>query len=363
MENKKPTFFNLLKSCLQKNISFACWQTPNSEEIHCIIQRKQEAVHYENITQKGFVFYPFQITSTNRAYIVLLDFYFTTKNIPNEVFDFVENCIPQHKNQPESKIKESTKKTYFKQINKILETLNNKEAEKIILSRILFANKIKYQELDVFRSLCSNYKHSFNYLININQVECWTGASPEPLLSVKKDNIETISLAATRKNTSNAIEWTNKEIEEQQIVTKYIEETLQAHQLNYSKSETHNFHAGNVTHLRNVFTIKKTPNINIAQLLTDLHPTPAVCGLPKQKAQKMILEIEDHDRSYYSGFLGPQNLNNESLFFVNIRCLKVLPSQFALYLGGGITPSSNPNDEWEETNAKSRTLLNIIETL
>jgi isochorismate synthase len=49
--------------------------------------------------------------------------------------------------------------------------------------------------------------------------------------------------------------------------------------------------------------------------------------------------------------------------FVNLRCMQVFPTQFALYLGGGIMADSDPSKEWEETELKSMTLLNVINSV
>jgi isochorismate synthase len=91
------------------------------------------------------------------------------------------------------------------------------------------------------------------------------------------------------------------------------------------------------------------------------HPTPAVCGVPLQKAKEVIAELEPHKRSYYTGYLGIVSPNKELNLFVNLRCLQVLPNRLALYLGGGITANSNAEKEWAETNFKAETLLSELE--
>jgi isochorismate synthase len=73
-----------------------------------------------------------------------------------------------------------------------------------------------------------------------------------------------------------------------------------------------------------------------------------------------LLETEKHNRSYYSGYLGPVNLDERMLLFVNLRCMQVLADKLVLYVGAGITSESVAEDEWDETEIKADTLLSVI---
>jgi isochorismate synthase len=95
-------------------------------------------------------------------------------------------------------------------------------------------------------------------------------------------------------------------------------------------------------------------------LIDALHPTPAVCGLPKESAKEFILENEGYDRSFYTGFLGELSVENRSNLFVNLRCMQVKDATYYIYIGGGITSASVPEKEWEETVAKSKVMLRVL---
>jgi isochorismate synthase len=92
-------------------------------------------------------------------------------------------------------------------------------------------------------------------------------------------------------------------------------------------------------------------------LLNELHPTPAVCGVPKDKALKIINELEANNRSFYTGYIGLVE-NNELELFVNLRCASVFKDSVSVFVGGGITTKSNPEKEWEETELKSKVIIN-----
>ena len=98
----------------------------------------------------------------------------------------------------------------------------------------------------------------------------------------------------------------------------------------------------------------------MAEFINKLQPTPAVCGLPKDRALDLIMKTEQHNREYYAGFCGPINYLHKTDLFVNLRCMKILKGQFALFVGGGLTAKSEPEKEWAETELKSETLKRII---
>jgi isochorismate synthase len=79
--------------------------------------------------------------------------------------------------------------------------------------------------------------------------------------------------------------------------------------------------------------------------------------MPKESAEGIIERIEDYDREFYSGYLGPVNIQNRSQLFVNIRTMKIENGQVYAFAGGGITEDSDPEKEWNETEIKLQTIL------
>jgi isochorismate synthase len=95
-------------------------------------------------------------------------------------------------------------------------------------------------------------------------------------------------------------------------------------------------------------------------MLQLLHPTSAVCGMPLDKSLEFLKLHEGYDRSFYAGYLGPVNVNNNINIFVNLRCMQLMDHQAQLYAGAGVTIDSIPEEEFEETEMKFNTLLNVI---
>ena len=194
--------------------------------------------------------------------------------------------------------------------------------------------------------------------------------------------MSTISLAGTRKFEENLeFTWNKKEIEEQQIVTDYIVNRLKDSVTNVSVSEAKTHQAGSLLHLCAMISGRMPFSTNIGDIITTLHPTPAICGFPTEAAKSFIIQEEKYDRAFYTGYLGELNLKEEtsrnrnrknqensayrtvrsrSELYVNLRCMQLTDTKRILYIGGGITKDSDPESEWQETLAKSQIMKRVL---
>ncbi|HSY75336.1 MAG TPA: chorismate-binding protein, partial [Bacteroidia bacterium] len=241
------------------------------------------------------------------------------------------------------------------QVSKAVDSIKNGELEKVILSRIEEI-KVEMEPLKMFIGLCEKYNSAFISLVVLPGQSVWLTASPELLVSMELDKIKTVSLAGT-KPADKAL-WGDKEKHEQQIVTDYVHGILKKHCDDIKVSAPESIVAGNVMHLKSEFDA--TLITDLLQLVRDLHPTPAICGTPKDKALAFINSAEPHQRKYYTGYLGPCNIEGETELFVNLRCAELFKGKANIYVGGGITADSDPEKEWNETTLKAQTLLSVI---
>lgn len=244
--------------------------------------------------------------------------------------------------------------------------------QKVVLSRRKWVElPARFDHVAAFHRLCETYPNAFISLVSLPESGCvWLGATPEVLVSQDQRGIfRTMSLAGTQSATDaqqqpvslEHARWSDKEIEEHALVSRYIIECFKKIRLReYLESGPKTVKAGNLLHLRTDFQVD-TQAVNFPQLgtvmLDLLHPTSAVCGTPKSSALRFIEHYENYDRSYYSGFLGPINIHNESHLFVNLRTMQMEGDQAVLYAGAGITENSVPEQEWHETEMKCQTLL------
>jgi isochorismate synthase len=198
-------------------------------------------------------------------------------------------------------------------------------------------------------------------LVYTPQSGLWLVSTPEILLSGNGSEWQTIALAGTMKYEDD-LRWSDKYIHEQRYVATYVTHQLEQFTHDFSEEGPRTARAGHLAHLRSDFHFSLPDNTSVGALLQALHPTPAVCGLPKQSSFRFILQHEHHDRSYYSGFMGPLFLNGQTNLFVTLRCMQIYSDGYRLYAGGGLLKDSVEELEWQETETKLDTMRRILET-
>src|SRR5690606_11364254 len=90
--------------------------------------------------------------------------------------------------------------------------------------------------------------------------------------------------------------------------------------------------------------------------------TSAVCGMPRKEAHEFLQQNEDFDRSFFAGFIGPVNIQEETSIYVNLRTASLKGKSAVLYAGAGVTEDSDPEKEWEETELKCQIIGKFIQT-
>jgi isochorismate synthase len=233
-------------------------------------------------------------------------------------------------------------------IEGIKEEIENGKVEKIVAARCKAIPTQSGSILAAFHKACNKYLTAFVYLFYHPKFGMWFGASPETFLFVEGEKAETVALAGTLREGTH--QWTDKEIQEQSIIGKYIEEVLFNHHCLFDAEALTTTNAGPLKHLLTRYHFQ-LPHDKVDTLLHDLHPTPAVCGYPKKPANDYIYQHENLHRSLYTGWIGwVEGYNLKT--WVNLRCARVYKNLAVLYAGCGINAASDPLKEWDETEAK-----------
>ncbi|WP_139419696.1 chorismate-binding protein [Chryseobacterium mulctrae] len=249
-----------------------------------------------------------------------------------------------------------TQEEYLQKLEEVIEIINENNLPKLVLSRRkIFNDFVEIDLKESFNNLCRNYPNAFIYLFFDGETS-WMGAFSEVLGKFNKSTheFETMSIAGTIPVSE---EWTEKEIEEQKPVSSYIRNIL-AKFVNLSEveeSETYDHISGNIKHLKTDFKIKINPE-DLDSIIQELHPTPAVCGIPKDFCREVIEKVEKFPRELYAGYIKIET-EDYIQYFVNLRCARLYKNSVHLFVGGGITAQSNPKKEWNETELKSEAVL------
>lgn len=376
----EASIFDILRKQYENKLPLAAYRKPGEKSGTAYLQKSAELYFSEDLSESGFVIAPFD----DHRQVILIPEEASEKHIfETETFEASGPGIDV--DVKESNLEEA-KQEHLSLVEKGLKKLTSGELEKVVLSR---GEQVALKNSDpvrLFKDLLQNYPTAFVYLWYHPEVGCWLGATPETLLKVEGNRFKTMALAGTQKFEGNMeVNWGEKEKQEQLFVTGSILENLENVGVNLDgvqKSEVYTAKAGNLLHLRTDISGRlNDPKAGLKKIVSALHPTPAVCGLPKEKAKEFILSEEGYDRELYTGFLGELNLQKnvqrsrnrrnvenlayrsikkESALFVNLRCMKLEGDTANIFVGGGITKDSNPEAEWEETVNKAQTMKKVL---
>ncbi len=336
--------FDTISNYLETNTPFVCYVKPNETVWNLLIQKNDELVEFTN--QSGFVFVPFH--EGKQVVIPFEGNSFSQGNLEKLEQKLSENFTTQM----------NQKEAFEDLVSKGVSAIQKDEFQKVVLSRKIIL-KERIAIVETFNNLISTYSTAFRYLFFHPKIGLWMGATPEQLVKINQDQFETVALAGTQLYSENVI-WATKEIEEQQFVTDYIIAKVKDKVTQLMITDAKTVKAGNLAHLKSIISGELTTDFMANDLIKALHPTPAVCGLPKEKAIDFILKNEGYNRKYYAGFLGEYNKDNQTDLFVNLRCLEVENDVVNIYVGCGITKDSNPEKEFIETENKSMTMRNVL---
>jgi isochorismate synthase len=352
--------FDKIIKFYQKEIPFVVYRKPNTAVISGFFMNDDSLRYTNSFSESGFVFAPFD--SEQKAIL-----------FPKETSEFISEELATNVYQlneireKQFYANESSKEHHIKLVKKTIEEINKNDLKKVVVSREEQIEIKDFNLVEIYQKLLQNYNNAFVYVWFHPKVGLWLGATPETLLDIENSDFKTMSLAGTQvyKNTESVV-WKNKELEEQQLVTDFIENQLEGISSNLKIDKKETIKAGSLLHLKTKVTGTLHKESTLKTLIRALHPTPAVCGLPREKAKNFILENENYNRTFYTGFLGELNLEKKqeklksSSLFVNLRCMNIVNSKASVFIGGGVTKESNALKEWEETVSKSNVMKHVL---
>ena len=355
--------------------SFAIYRLPYAKEATLIQQTEGEPAEYLSCTElngkSGYVVAPFEVTKQQPILVIRPD---KVDNVLVEgerwkvEGDYLggnplwQKCSPSSFHLPPS-----TPNHYAIDFANYHSQLENGLFRKIVLARCTEEQVPENTDpINLFFQACERYPRMFISLVYTAKSGCWLTATPEILLERADQNWRTIALAGTMKlegdqlsGEGETLTWSTKNIQEQRIVSTYITECLEQFTSDFREEGPRTVRAANLVHLRSDFTFTLKDHEHIGDLLQTLHPTPAVCGLPKREAFQFIVKNEHTPRRYYSGFMGPLQMGDTHLY-VSLRCMNIAKGACYLYAGGGLLKDSVEEQEWLETEAKLETMRALL---
>jgi isochorismate synthase len=383
-------------AALHSSKAAALWRLPGRDEICAVADLDQvnELTHIDFQRRRtGFVFAPFVGGQQNAAYRIDADVILTPEGLllpdpgPNQARQAAQQQFAQRyqvlaaageplrggwytpDDQSAAAEHAAGEAEYTDLVGQAVDFIRTTGIAKVVVSRTSRHRlPADFDPVDTFLELTVRYPTAFVSLVAIPGIGTWLGASPEVLLTLDAETLTTMALAGTQRRPEDrplaTVTWGHKETAEQEMVSAYVRDFFaRAGIADLQEEGPRTVAAANVVHLQTLFRVqlREAELLSLANcVLDELHPTSAVCGMPKHKALAFILGHEGYDRRFYSGFLGPVHMDGRSSLFVNLRCMQLGKAEASLYVGGGITADSDPASEWRETEMKAETMLSVL---
>ncbi|MEO7992486.1 MAG: chorismate-binding protein, partial [Chryseolinea sp.] len=294
-----------ISHAVEQHFSVALWKLPNNPVRHLVVSRQTQLLKKNDTIEElktGFIFSPFN--PEKESLYLEADFAFsftgngfqTPEETPLEITsaEWLKSIV---KTSSGTKLKtkfhkqvlveeQGEEKFYVNIVSKGIAELEKGPMEKIVLSRTLSVRlSDDVDVVNVFEELCNTYPTALVSFVSSPEAGTWMGATPEVLVAIEGNTIfKTVALAGTKTFEKDVnlktVAWTQKEIEEQALVERYIISCFKKIRLReYEEHGPKTIVAGNVLHLKSEFTVDMKAT-NFPQLgsvmLQLLHPTSAV---------------------------------------------------------------------------------------
>lgn len=345
-------FIEKIKDHYNQRLPFVMWSEANAPSVQAYLQQDDILHTSETLSENGFVLAPFD----NRL---------PTVRIPKSTSEVVKTTVPEIAVEKDRVVIfecDTARREHLGLVGKTIATIFEGKAEKIVVSRIKDFDLFEFSLETLISRLFAAYPTAYRYVWFHPETGMWCGATPEVLVDVKDNRFQTMALAGTQPFKEGAISWRKKELEEQDFVTQAILDNLKPYVEAIQTSKVQTVRAGTLLHLKTDIeaVMKKEPGV-LAKIVRTMHPTPAVCGTPQEFSRDFIIENEHYTREYYTGFFGVIDDNGASAALrVNLRCMKIVENTAYIMVGGGVTIDSNVEEEWNETQNKMQTMLQVL---
>ncbi len=353
---------------LDSGLSFALFRRPNALHVELVLQTTGEArtVDAEATDLHGFLFAPFHETLHRPTLLIRPD---VTATGWAAIEAATANLRPM-KRLPLSQLNhsrsetESVEKSYFykRNFDTLLSQITQERFEKLVLSYCQESFS-RYHMLDreavTFLRALEKYPNGMIYLTYTPTAGRWIGCTPELLLQRDGNSWHTVALAGTHAFGDGV--WDTKNVHEQDVVRRFIKETLEHLGANDIQEKRSTMQIGQLMHIRTDFDFHfSESSVSLMDVVRSLHPTPAVSGYPQPHAYRYLVQCERSCRNYFSGYLGWIDNATTADLYVNLRCAQICKKATYYHAGGGLTPLSRLWEEEQEIERKMQMLKSLL---
>lgn len=276
---------------------------------------------------------------------------------------------PHH--APPARVFGTERATWGRMIWQALGRIRAGDAEKVVMARTLeVAPAVALDPADLVIALWEENHGSHVFLFEPVPGEVVVGAAPETIATLVNGVVKATAVAGSVRVGADSVETaqlarelfnSEKDRAEHDFVVRDMVARLRALGCSVQRDvEPHVLALARIQHLETKIAAEVPGGISLLNILESLHPTPAVCGIPRSVALSAIAEGEVFDRGWYAGPVGWFDSEGKGIFVPALRSAVCSGDRWRLFAGGGIVPGSDPALEWEETELKFRPVLKAI---
>ena len=260
------------------------------------------------------------------------------------------------------------------QVAAAISAIKADQLEKVVLARDISAqSSTQIDARQLIKRLEIEYPSTWLFL-----VDGLVGATPELLVRLSKSLVTSRVLAGTIRKTGDedrdlalaaSLAKSSKDLEEHEYAVRSVADALAPFCSSTNVPESpFVLHLSNVMHLATdvtgVLNDSAKPT-DIFTLISELHPSAAVCGTPTNKAKDLINKLEEMNRGRYAGPVGWIDVHGDGEIAIALRCGQLTDDKksIRIFAGCGIVAGSDPEKEYAERQAKLMPMRTALETL
>ncbi len=268
---------------------------------------------------------------------------------------------------------DASRAAYLRQVAEALEHIARGEIEKVVLARTVSVDLFEPPDLDALLArMGAKNAAAHRFCVPTASGGAFVGASPETVIRKRGREVVSVPLAGTAARSADlgddarsaqALRNSGKDRREHSLVVEAVADTLAPHCVALTVEGPSLLATSTVWHLAT--TVRGTlrdADSDALMLAAALHPTPAVCGTPRDAALELIRRLENGSRGLYAGLVGWVDGRGDGEWALSVRCAEVQADRLVLHAGAGIVAGSEPEAELRETDAKLRTMLEAIQS-
>ncbi len=254
-------------------------------------------------------------------------------------------------------------------VEKCLEAIRSGRVSKVVLARTMDV-ETSVDPVDLVMHLWEMNRGSHVFLFEPTPGAALVGAAPETIATLRDGVFHATAVAGSIGRGANPREQaelatrllaSDKDRNEQRFVVDDLVARLGAvaHQIR-TDPQPHVLTLPRIQHLETEIRASVPSGTSVLDLLRLLHPTPAVCGQPRDSALAVLAEEERFERGWYAGPVGWFDAEGNGIFAPALRTAVRSGDVWRLFAGAGIVEGSVPALEWEETGMKFASVLEAL---